>query len=87
MKSSKTKPNFTYDIEVKRAKIYNDNITFFDMIVNGITLYGCKYIEHDKGDFIGFPSTKSGDGKFYNIFYFPVTDYIDVIKSQIEKLV
>lgn len=54
-------------LEVTRAREYDD-IFFFDMVLNGINIYGCRLIEGENGWFVSFPSkkpTKKG-GKWYN---------------------
>lgn len=51
-------------IEIVRAKEWNGKI-FFDMKVNGVTIYGCTLIEGKKGTFVGFPQQKGKDGKYY----------------------
>lgn len=68
-------------IEVTRAKDLADkNVIMFDMIVNGVTIYGCSYREMQKkdgsGSFakIGFPSRKGPDDKYYNHVYVKLTD-------------
>ena len=59
--------------EVTRANQVND-VVFFDMVVNGVTIYGCKVVEGSKGDFISFPSHKGKDGKYYNHAYIKLSD-------------
>ena len=69
------------NIEVTRAKDLKDkNVIMFDMVVNGVTIYGCSYKEinfKDKeGSFvkIGFPSRKGADDKYYNHCYVKLSD-------------
>ena len=83
----------TYQIEVTRAKEL-DNCIMFDMIVNGVQIYGCSYRtlsrKDGSGDFakIGFPSRKGKDGKYYNECYFKVTDeLVDVIENGINEFI
>ena len=59
--------------KVTRANQVNDTV-FFDMEVNGVTIYGCKVVEGSKGDFISFPSHKGKDGKYYNHAYVKLSD-------------
>lgn len=68
-------------IEVTRAKELKDkDVIMFDMVVNGVTIYGCSYKElqkHDgSGSFIkiGFPSRKGADDKYYNHCYVKLSD-------------
>ena len=35
-------------LEVTRAREYDD-IFFFDMVLNGVSIYGCRLIEGDEG--------------------------------------
>lgn len=54
-------------IKIVRARAYED-MYFFDMVLNGIYIYGCRLIEAENGWFVSFPSkkpTKKG-GKWYN---------------------
>ena len=44
-------------LEVTRAREYED-IFFFDMVLNGVCIYGCRLIEGDDGWFVSFPSKK-----------------------------
>lgn len=50
-------------LEVTRAREYDD-IFFFDMVLNGVFIYGCRLIEGDNGWFVSFPSKKGG--KWFN---------------------
>lgn len=59
--------------EVTRANQVGDTV-FFDMVVNGVTIYGCKVVEGSKGDFISFPSHKGKDGKYYNHAWVKLSD-------------
>ena len=59
--------------EVTRVNQVNDTV-FFDMVVNGVTIYGCKVVEGSKGDFISFPSHKGKDGKYYNHAWVKLSD-------------
>lgn len=59
--------------EVTRVNQVKDTV-FFDMVVNGVTIYGCKVVEGSKGDFISFPSHKGKDGKYYNHAWVKLSD-------------
>lgn len=56
-----------YSLEVTRAREYDD-IFFFDMVLNGVCIYGCRLIEGENGWFVSFPSKKPAKkgGKWYN---------------------
>ena len=75
-----------YTLEVKRAKEYKDTV-FFDMEINGVMIYGCRYVEGKNGDFISFPSYKGSDGKYYSHAYIKIDEaHINLIDEQIDKL-
>lgn len=75
----------TVNAEVTRANQVNDTV-FFDVVINGVTIYGCKVVEGKNGDFISFPSHKGKDGKYYNHAYIKLSDEAaaDII-AQVEK--
>lgn len=81
---------YDYDIEVTRAKeCVNGNISF-DMIVNGVSIFGCFHKELQRKDGSGtfskidFPSRKDDQGKYHNVAFF----YIDAdTMSKIEKAI
>lgn len=81
-----------FDIEVTRAtyvgKRKSDRILFFDMIVNGVKIYGCRVIEGKKDDFIAFPSKKNEkDNKYYNHVWIELSeDDTEEIIKQAKKL-
>lgn len=74
------------DLKVLRAKEYKGT-TFLDLEVNGVKIYGCRYIEGKNGDFISFPSYKAKDGKYYNYAYVELDEaMINLIDEQLDKL-
>lgn len=74
-------------IVVKRAKQFDDGKIAFDMIVNDVTIYGCRLIEGKKGMFVSFPQRKGNDGKYYNIAYLKLSENdVESIVAQIEKM-
>lgn len=87
-----------YKIEVIRAKDFTKDgeptAISCDLVVNGVTIYNCWYRTYEDrknaGDeigFIGFPSRKGNDGKYYNYAYFDYRPYMDEIEKMImEKL-
>lgn len=94
MKGSKTKENTQgYDVKVTRAKEVKEGQVVFDMVVNGVTIYGCWYREgtSKKGEsyqMISFPAQKGSDGKYYNHCWFKIEDDVKAnIIEQLEKLV
>lgn len=63
----------------------------FDMVANGIKIYGCWYNEGVKDgkeySIVSFPSNKGKDDKYYNVCYFKITDTIkESIVNQISSL-
>jgi hypothetical protein len=85
------------NIKVTRAHDFSkdDNTSIsFDMVVNGITIYGCWYREGKKQDgsdysMVAFPSRKDEKtGKYYNHAYVKLSDdQVDEIATQIENLI
>lgn len=67
-----TKNETKNTIEVVRAKQFDNGIVF-DMLVNGVTIYGCRLVEGKKGTFVSFPSKKGKDGKYYSHAYVKLT--------------
>lgn len=74
------------DLKVLRAKEYKGT-TFLDLEVNGVKIYGCRYVEGKNGDFISFPSYKGNDGKYYNHAYVELDEaMISLIDEELDKL-
>lgn len=74
-------------IKVDRANDYNGKL-YFDVIINGVTIYGCRLIDGEKGMFVMFPSHKSEkNGKYYKYAYVDLTDAeVQEIVDQISKI-
>lgn len=78
-------------LEVSSWKVLNVRQTkkgfvFFNLELNGITIYGCKVIESDNGDFISFPSYKGTDNKYYSHVYARLDDMlVQEIITEIES--
>lgn len=62
------------DFSVRNIKMFSNGGVLFTLIVNGITIYGCRVVETEKGDFIGLPQRKGSDDKYYSIVYFRFDD-------------
>ena len=78
--------NVTIDAKVTRANQVNDTV-LFDVVINGVTIYGCKVIEGKNGDFISFPSHKGKDGKYYNHAWVKLSDDdTAAIVKQVEEM-
>ena len=55
--------------EINRA-VNNDYGVFFDMSINGFKINGCNLALNKDGEpFIGLPSKKGKDGKYYPVCY------------------
>ena len=78
--------NVEVNAKVVRANQVED-LVYFDVEINGVTIYGCKVVEGKNGDFISFPSHKGKDGKYYNHAYIKLSDdqAKDII-SQVENM-
>lgn len=74
-------------ITVIRAKEVGEN-TFFDVNINGVLIYGCRFCTSKGGkDFISFPSHKGKDGNYYSYAYVELTtDDVENIDKQLDKL-
>lgn len=74
------------ELKVLRAKEYK-NSCFIDLSINGVKIYGCRYVEGKNGDFISFPSFKGKDGEYYNYAWVELSaDDVKNIDEQIDKL-
>lgn len=67
------------EIKVLRAKKYKGT-QFVDLEINGVKVYGCRLIDSKTGKFIGFPSYKGSDGKYYS------HAYIELSEEEIEQI-
>lgn len=92
-KNTNEEKTLNYDVKVTRAKEVKEGTVAFDMVVNGVTVYGCWYREgKDKNgkeyQIISFPSHKGADDKYYNYVWFKIEDDVkeDII-AQLQKLV
>lgn len=55
---------------VPRARVLQNNSVTFDIVLNGVTIYGCWVKTDSNGvDFIGWPCRKGSDDKYYKIAY------------------
>ena len=75
-----------YDLKVLRAKEYKETV-FFDLEVNGVKIYGCRFVEGKNGDFVSFPSYKGKDGKYYSHAFVDLDEaMVSLIDEQIDAL-
>lgn len=68
-----------HDIKVMRVKDTDKYGVFFDLEINGVSVYGCSWVEGQKRDgteyrFVSFPSHKGKDDKYYNYVYVKLTE-------------
>jgi DNA-binding cell septation regulator SpoVG len=76
----------TYEVAVTRAHEFDNGNIVFDMIVNGVKIFGMKALEGSKGSFISFPQRKGTDGNYYNNAWFKITEELQAeIEDQIRK--
>ena len=87
-----TKEKINYEVKVTRAAEVKEGSYAFDMVCNGINVYGMflNQGENESGgefSFINFPSQKGKDGKFYNFCWFPISNELQTeIENQIGGL-
>jgi DNA-binding cell septation regulator SpoVG len=86
MKKKEVNEVIDVNAKVTRANQVNDTV-FFDMEINGISVYGLKVVEGSNGDFISWPSHKGKDGKYYNYVWCKLSDEQQKeIIHQVEKM-
>lgn len=84
-----------HDVIVTRAKYFEATANkpeayIFDMEVNGVSIYNCRWIEGEKDGkpykFVSFPNYKSGE-RYYNYCYVKLSDEdINTIESMIYRI-
>lgn len=58
------------DVDHVRAVEFDGKVqVFFSLTLNGVSINNCRVVEGKAGDFIGFPSRKGNDGKYYKHVY------------------
>lgn len=91
-KKAEEKKAENHNITVLRAHEFKSGDIGFDAEVNGVKLYGLTYVDIGKDrkndkPFISFPSRQGSDKKWYNLFWFEVTeDDFNTIEKQIEEV-
>lgn len=89
---TKTENRTAYEVKVTRVHEVKENTYAFDMVCNGISIYGCYLNQGTKKDgseysVINFPAQKGKDGKFYNFCWFPISKELqEDIENQIGGL-
>lgn len=86
MKKKEVNEVVNVEAKVTRANQVKDTV-YFDVVINGVTIYGCKVVEGKNGDFISFPSHKGKDDKYYNYVYIKLSDEQTAgIVKQVEEM-
>lgn len=95
MKNTKKIEAVNHDVVVTRAHYFEGTIGkpeayLFDMCVNGVMIYSCRWCEGEKDGkhykFVAFPSHKSGD-KYFNHAYVKLSqEDVDTIERMIERI-
>lgn len=87
---AETENHVAYNAEVTRAIQFKDGKISFDLRVNGVTIYGMRYIEYqtkegEAGSMLSFPSRKDEKtGKWYSHAWFPISRELQAdIEAQI----
>ena len=86
MKKKEVNEVVNVEAKVTRANQVGETV-YFDVVINGVTIYGCKVVEGKNGDFISFPSHKGKDEKYYNYVYIKLSDEQTAgIVKQVEEM-
>ena len=92
-KGSKAKERETIEVisyNIKRAIECRNGAILFDLELNGVCIYACHIAEsRDGNEFIGFPSRKGSDGKYYSVAYASLSeddtaDILDSVRDALE---
>lgn len=82
----------TYNVTVSNARIIGEDVVAFDMVANGVRIYGMIYragvkADGDEYEMISFPSQKSKNDKYYSHCWFPMSKALkQSIIAELEKL-
>ena len=84
--SNKAEELIIDSFSVNRVHKFDNGGVIFDMTLNGISIYGCRVVETEDGDFIGLPQRKGNDGKWYSIVWARLSeaDTKDIL-AEVEK--
>lgn len=78
--------------EIRSVKEFENSIVFaLDVeIAEGrmLTIYNCRIVAGERGNFISFPSRKGKDGKYYGFVFLKLSDeeQEDIIDAVMDKL-
>lgn len=80
-------PLVVTECKVARARRWDDGSETFDLVLNGITIYGCRFASGKNGTFVSFPARKGKDGKYYSHVYAVLDEAtIENIGKQFDEL-
>lgn len=79
---------------ISSVKEVTDTMVYFNINVNGVTIYGMKVIKYkskktgEDGMMVTFPTRKGSDDKYYNICTFYMTQEMqdDIINQVLDQL-
>ena len=72
---------------LKVREMKKSNNVSFDLVLNGITIYGCFVISGKNGNFISLPQRAGNDGKYYSIVWAPMSqEDQNAIIAEVERL-
>ena len=75
-----------HEVTVERAKEH-EGMFFIDLTVNGVTIYGCRFLQSKEGNwFVAFPSRKDGDKYWHHVYVALSQKDTDEIDKQIDVL-
>ncbi len=60
-------------LSVSHVKAWDSGVTF-TLVVDRVSIYGCRIVSGKNGDFISFPSYKGSNGVYYRHAYIDLTD-------------
>ena len=72
-----------------RVRDNGSGVPYFDLTLNGVTVYGVAVRATQSGEaFIAWPTKKGSDGKFYKLAYAPLSqeDQDKIIQAVYDKL-
>jgi hypothetical protein len=82
-----------HEIKVVRATQFKTGNIGFDMIVNGVKIYGCIYMQGTSKNgkeyaFVNFPQRKGDNGEYYNHVYVKLSEKDEeTIEKALEAMV
>lgn len=80
------KPLVVTECKVTRVHRWDDGETF-DLVLNGVTIYGCRFANGKNGTFVSFPARKGKDGKYYSYAYATLDEAtVESIGRQVDEL-